>query len=266
MKKALIAAALWLMSGGTALAVGALADITVFDRAENRTLPVHYHEGRYYIVGRPGNEYQVNVRNNHGNEILTVISVDGVNAVSGETANWSQSGYVLNSHASFGIKGWRKSMQRTAAFFFTQHDNSYAARTGRPDNVGVIGVAVFRKRAEPPVAIHRDYRLRREAPASGQASEMPADNAAKEADTASARPGYPAPPMPDRGLGTGHGRSETSIVRYTDFERASATPNEVIAIHYDTYRNLVAQGVIRDRSPHIARPAPFPGQFVPDPR
>jgi hypothetical protein len=36
----------------------------------------------------------------------------------------------------------------------------------------------------------------------------------------------------------------------------------VIAIHYDTYSNRVAMGVIR--APRIA--TPFPGQFVPDPR
>ena len=74
----------------------------------------------------------------------------------------------------------------------------------------------------------------------------------------------PAPPASPK-LGTGHGQSETSVVRYTDFERASTNPDEVIAIYYDSYRNLVAQGVIRDY-PRYARPSPFPGQFVPDPR
>ena len=32
-----------------------------------------------------------------------------------------------------------------------------------------------------------------------------------------------------------------------------------------SYRNLVAQGVIRDNT-RLARPNPFPNQFVPDPR
>ena len=188
MKKALIAAALWVVTGGSAGAVGALADITVYDRAENRTLPVYFHDGRHYIVGRPGNEYQVNVRNNQPNEVLAVISVDGVNAVSGETANWTQSGYVLSPYTSFGIKGWRKSMQRTAAFFFTQHENSYAARTGRPDNVGVIGVAVFRKKVEPPIALNRDYRLRSEAAPSAKAADAPyAEGQAREIGRASCR-------------------------------------------------------------------------------
>jgi hypothetical protein len=265
-KKALIAAALLFGCIGQALAVGSIADVTVYDRAENRTLPVHYHEGRYYVVGKPGNEYQVNIRNNQSGGILTVISVDGVNAVSGATANWGQTGYVLSPYTSFGIKGWRKSTQRVAAFFFTELDNSYAVRTGRPDNIGVIGVAVFRKKPEPAVSINRDFHQRREAPASG-ALVGDVESAAKDSSRAAdaAPPLVPQPVLPEKSLGTGHGKSETSVVRYTNFERAASTPDEVIRIYYDSYRNLAAQGVIRD-SERIARPSPFPGQFVPDPQ
>ena len=262
MKKALVAAIILLGTACQALAAGSLADVAIYDRAENRTLPVYYHEGRYYVVGKPGNEYQVNVRSHQPGEILTVISVDGINAVSGETANWGQTGYVLGPYASFGIKGWRKSTQRVAAFFFTELENSYAARTGRPGNVGVIGVAVFRKKPEAAVGVLRDYRQRREAPApaapAGKSESADRDTApAAAADAA-------APPPAEKSLGTGHGRSETSVVRYTNFERASQTPDEVITIYYDSYRNLVAQGVIR--TPSVARPSPFPGQFAPDPR
>ena len=85
--------------------MGSVADVTIYDRAENRTLPVYYHEGRYYVVGKPGNEYQVNIRNNQAGEVLSVISVDGVNAVSGETANWGQTGYVLSPYASVRHQG-----------------------------------------------------------------------------------------------------------------------------------------------------------------
>lgn len=286
MKKSLIAA--FMLWGATtpALAVGSLADVTVYDRAENRTLPVYHHQGRFYVVGKPGNEYRVDVRNNQPGETLNVISVDGVNAVSGETANWGQTGYVLGPYTSFGIKGWRKSTQRVAAFFFTELENSYAARTGRPDHVGVIGVAVFRKKPEPAVSINRDYRQRRETPApasaANEAGASSADSASRESapgaaaelgaaqgsvqqerSDAAPRPAAPAQPV-EKSLGTGYGQSVASVVRYTNFERASQTPDEVIAIYYDSYRNLVAQGVIK--TPSIARPSPFPGQFVPEPR
>ena len=264
-------------TAGTAGAVGNIADVTVHDRVENRMLPIYRHDGRYYVVGRPGNEYQVRVRNRAGADILAVVSVDGVNAVSGETANWSQTGYVLGSGQGYDIRGWRKNLDRIAAFFFTEHQNSYAARTGRPENVGVIGVAVFRKKAEPEARI--DQSPPREAPSSGARDDSPypaspesmygsASGAARSAESAAdsvAGPRRYAPsPQRSPSLGTGHGRTETSHVTYTSFERATVNPEEVIAIHYDTYANLVALGVIR--APRLASPTPFPGQFVPDPR
>lgn len=264
-KKITALTAFWVFSG-TAAAVGNIADMTLYDRAENRTLPVYHHEGCYYVVGKPGNAYQIRVRNASGADILAVVSVDGVNAVSGETANWGQTGYVLSPNQSYDINGWRKSLQRVAAFFFTDHENSYAARTGRPDNVGVIGVAVFRKKIEPEAFIHRDSQqpeARREAPAnsSAGAGKSSAGASADAATENSMSRGVPAS-QPDNKLGTGHGHSQTSHVTYTEFERATTAPEEVIVVYYDTYRNLVAQGVIK--APRVA--TPFPGQFVPDPR
>jgi len=268
-KKALIAAALLFGTAGQGWAVGGVTDVMIYDRAENRTLPVYYHQGRYYVVGKPGNEYQINIRNTQPGDVMTVISVDGINAVSGETAHWSQTGYVLSPHTSFAIKGWRKSLQRVAAFYFTELENSYAARTGRPDHVGVIGVAVFRRKPEPAVGVLRDYRQRREAPSSGapgSESENAARESARGAATDAAAPAASMlPQQAEKSLGTGHGQSVASSVRYTDFERAAPTPDEVITIYYDSYRNLVAQGVLVD-APRIARPSPFPGQFVADPR
>ena len=267
MKKRLIAAlALWASFAGTAAAVGNLVDVTIHDRAENRALPVYRHEGRYYVVGKPGNEYHVRVRNRTAADVLAVVSVDGVNAVSGETANWNQAGYVLAPTQSFDIRGWRKSLQRVAAFFFTEHQHSYAARTGRPDNVGVIGVAVFRKQPEPQVYLPRDrsWGPRAESSQPGGESGAAADSASRLAENAPASRAAPFPVEKSTVLGTGHGRSVASPVAYTDFARATAAPEDVIVIQYDTYSNLVAMGVIQ--APRIAAPAPFPGQFVPDPR
>jgi hypothetical protein len=219
-----------------ALAVGGLADVTVFDRSEGRRLPVLWHEGRAYVVGKPGNEYQLSVRNRQGAQVLAVMAVDGVNVVTGETAHPMQSGYVLGPRSGVDVKGWRKDLSRTAAFYFTEVSDSYAARTGRSENVGVIGVALYRKKVQTP----QPFSQIAPAPSRGAAQD-----AAKSAES----------------LGTGHGRSELSHARQVDFERASMHPAETITIHYDSYRNLVAMGVIRDAPRH---PRPFPG-FVPDP-
>ncbi len=239
---------------GQAWAVGKLADVTVYDRAEGRRLPVYWHEGRAYVVGKPGNEYQVTVRNRRREDLLAIVSVDGVNVVTGETANAQQSGYVLAPRRRLDVRGWRKSLAQTAAFYFTALPDSYAARTGRPDNVGVIGVALFRRKPAEPVS--------KVAPAAPSAPRSDADASGKQAPAAepSAGAGRQSRREAER-LGTGHGRRESSPARYVEFERSTPWPVETVAIYYDSYRNLVARGVI----PAPARlPQPFPG-FVPDP-
>ena len=232
-------AALLAAASAQAAAVGSLAEVTVFDRSEGRSLPVYWHQGRAYVVGKPGNEYQLSLRSRQGEEVLAVLSVDGVNVISGETATAQQSGYVLSPWRPLDVKGWRKDLSRTAAFYFTALPDSYAARTGRPDNVGAIGVALFRKkRPEPEVEIGA---LSRQAPA---AAEARADRSER--------------------LGTGHGRSEEAPARQVAFERATREPAETVVIYYDSYANLLARGIIPRTARPRPTPNPFPG-FVPDP-
>jgi len=237
-----------------ACAVGGIADVTVVDRTDGRPLHLNYHQGKAWVVGKPGNEYSVRIRNRLGEDVLGVVSVDGVNVVTGETATAQQSGYVVFSRGEVDVSGWRKNLGATAAFYFTALPDSYASRTGRPDNVGVIGVALFkRKRHEPPADI---------APFSPQ-SQAPA--AAEGAGSRSADDSRPRSESPRaEKLGTGHGRIESSHGRYVGFERDTQYPQETVAIHYDSYRNLVARGVIREPARRYPQPNPFPG-FVADP-
>jgi len=239
--------------------------IEIVDRTEGRVLPVFWHEGRRYVVGRPGNEYAIRVRNTGNGRLLAVMSVDGVNVITGATASPQQSGYVLATNESADISGWRKSMSRTAAFYFTALPDSYAARTGRPDNVGVIGVAVYRERTVP---IAREEIPQRGVARAESAPAQPTVPAAATPAGANAAADAMAQAAGER-LGTGHGRAESSYASYTQFERASDTPAETIAIYYDSYENLLAQGV-PVATPPLARlrPNPFPdaGRFVPDPR
>jgi hypothetical protein len=237
--RAVVAVATLMLSAG-ALAHGRLADLAVYDRTEGRWLPVHWHQGSAYIVGRTGNEYQIRLRS-RGEELLAVTSVDGVNVITGETANPSQSGYVIAPRGSVEIQGWRRSLSQTAAFYFTALPDSYAARTGRPNDLGVIGVALYRKKKEPqPIA------------PIGPPSPRARSEAGAERDSR---------------LGTGHGRHETSHATYVSFERASSAPAELITLYYDSRANLVARGILRDpiQVAPVEPPRPFPG-FAPDPR
>src|SRR5581483_4638670 len=136
-KWALTAAVLYALSVGPALAIGRIVDVQVIDRSDGRPLQVVYKDGQAWIVGTPGHEYLVRVRNRASGRLLAVTSVDGVNVVTGDTASPAQSGYVLGSYDALDITGWRKNLATTAAFYFTDLGDAYATRTGRPDNVGV---------------------------------------------------------------------------------------------------------------------------------
>lgn len=240
-------------------AVGSLADVTIVDRTTGQTLPTYHADGQWYVAGQPGARYEIRLRNAAGEALLAVTSVDGVNVVTGETASPAQSGYVLAPGSTAPIRGWRKDISRVAAFTFTSLDNAYATRTGRPDNVGVIGVAVFRRKPEPP-PISQEIR---EAPFESRSDAMRSRRAEADAPAGAAQDRAAAPVQ--KSLGTGHGRIETSTVRYTNFERATDTPDEIIAIRYDSRANLVALGVIPQPPLPSRNPQPFPARFVPDP-
>ena len=127
-----------------------LVELDVVDRDSGQTLPEYRHRAQDWIAGAPGHRYAVRRRNTPGERVLVVLSVDGVNAVTGQTANPAQAGYVLEPWESAEISGWRKSMDDIAQFVFTDLGDSYAARTGRPHNVGVIGVAVSQELQRRP--------------------------------------------------------------------------------------------------------------------
>ena len=260
-----------------ALAVGRLADINIVDRDSGRTLPTYRHGGDVWVAGRPGAHYAIQIHSQDGRRLLAVTSVDGVNVLTGETAGVDQSGYVFDSWASYGIAGWRKSDSQIAAFTFTSIPNSYAARTGRPANVGIIGLALFRERVEqvyqpmerldmpvpapkmevPPAAMDS---------AAGAPSAPAEESLARKESRAAGSLKDEAQRQRAQSLGTGHGRREYSPITKVEFERESSRPDEVIRIRYDSYENLVAMGVIRRPPPR--RPDPFPDAqsgYVPDP-
>ena len=226
-----------------------LVGLTVVDREDAAELPAYRARGDTWIAGVPGHRYAVRLRNDSSERVLVVLSVDGVNAVSGETASASQAGYVLDPWETADIAGWRKSLDDIAGFVFTDLPDSYAARTGRPDNVGVIGIAVFRERqvawqpSPPPRAI-----AQREAAAPASAAADAAGNASRQR------------------LGTGHGEREWAPVGSTDFVRASRSPAQVTQLRYDDVATLVALGVLpRQPRPWQRKPRAFPAGFVPDP-
>lgn len=232
-----------------------LVTMTLVDRDAGAPLPQYARTGTHWVAGEPGMPYAIRLRNKTSARVLVVLSVDGVNAVSGETASPAQAGYVLAPWQTTDIAGWRKSHADIARFEFAALADSYAARTGRPDHVGAIGIAVFQERSLPAPPISPPEIAR--APTSRASSRQGRETASSAADAS----------VTQQRMGTGHGPREWAPAASTTFVRASGRPAQVHTLRYDSFEALVARGIAPRRQYWISgrEPQAFPGQFVPDP-
>lgn len=281
---AMVVSAIGLAGVAKAEAAANLVDLMVVDRETGRPLEVWRHDGRLFVAGEPGARYSLRVTNHTEGRVLVVMSVDGVNVLTGETADYGQRGYVFGPHQSYDVSGWRKSDTEVAAFTFASLSQSYAARTGRPGDVGVIGIAAFKERVvQAQVSPYRpEARARNEfeTDRSDRAAAGRRPEALRKAP--SARLASPAPSgasstpieevviarRQEEKLGTAHGAREWSVATTVTFERATRYPQLIRRIEYDTYDRLAASGVAPPPWEPGHRPRPFPGNgagYVPDP-
>lgn len=270
------------------------------------SVQTYWYGGSLYAAGQNGARYNLRLQNNTGERVETVVTVDGRDVVSGELGNYkTQRGYVIEAYGSVVIEGFRQSLDQVAAFRFTDIGNSYSARRGSGQHVGVIGVAVFkeyqprwqRKHKDPVPLAQRpyyepyggggyDYR-------GGEASTSttPAADAAAPpapmggAASKSAAPHYEEdrggyanemarPPRSAR-LGTEYGETTYSSVREVSFTRKhKRRPDAILTVYYDSLDGLRARGVPVDPPtyyPPTPQPQPFPerdgryNQYAPPP-
>ncbi|MDD9969426.1 MAG: hypothetical protein OXR73_24490 [Myxococcales bacterium] len=277
-----------LFGSATALAhpVGPGAEYVVQLEDElGRMLPTFHHGGRTYLLGRYGQRYNIRVRNQTDRRVEAVVTVDGRDVVSGRAGDYTRErGYVLGPYGQVLIEGFRTSEREVAAFRFTDPADSYSARMGTPQHVGVIGVALFREHSRPRPLAQRDgrwparkSRARKGAPGPAAEAEgmAPPERARRKAGMA--RRMAPADDQEvlsgltrsrRSNLGTQYGEERSSHVSTTRFRRHDrATPDRVIVLHYDDEQGLLARG-IRVYPAHHAGvdPQPFPhNRFAPPP-
>lgn len=261
-------------------------------------LPTFRHGGLRYVLGEPGTRYNVRVSNPTGERVEVVVTVDGRDTVSGQPGDYvSQRGYLIEPWGSLLIEGFRRSLDEVAAFRFIDGAQSYSALRGTPENVGVIGVAVFPEKARPQKPIWRPRRpysyhdrYEPESPAARESERSTGSGAAapapKPADAARAEASRAAPPADgyrDYGyddaprkrkrkrsgpggpsnIGTEYGESESSSVVEVAFERRSPThPAAVLSVRYDDFDGLEARGIDLSSLGYAYRsegePEPFP--------
>lgn len=104
----------------------------------------HYEvHGKRIVIGQNGSHYEVRLENRTKKRIEVVLSVDGLNVLSGKTASPKQRGFVLEPKEVYNVDGFRKDSTTVKSFVFGSVARSKAASSGGAGNVGVIGLAVF---------------------------------------------------------------------------------------------------------------------------
>ena len=229
------------------------------------TLPTYSHRGGTFVEGFVGRRYEVIVENRGAERIEVVVTVDGRDVLSGQPGDFkAQRGYVINGYSDVRIDGFRQSMSNVAAFRFTSPKDSYSSRMGSPENVGVIGVAVFTEAHRPPPPPRRVVQRAEESLTESSFKAAPADSAA------SSSPDFQSGhrKATRSNIGTQYGESRHSPALDVPFERGSENPAAVLAMYYDDRQGLIERGVLPGAPPPQVHPNPFPDSpttFAPPP-
>lgn len=115
--------------------------------SNHKPIQEYEHQGRHFVEGRKGSEFELEFKNKTGGRLLVIPSVDGLSPLDGKQANAESKGYVVPPQSTLVIPGWTLDGQNVAKFIFQDRDKSYVAamsQTGNT-NAGVVGVLVYRE-------------------------------------------------------------------------------------------------------------------------
>jgi hypothetical protein len=236
---------------------GGLVGVRV--EVEGRPSPLYTpDEERFYVEARPGARYAVTLTNRTRERLGVVLTVDGLNAISGERDRARGRMYVLGPWDETTVRGWRTSLDEVRRFTFVDERSSYAARTGQANGrMGWIEVAVYRERgglAHVAPAPRRWPWLEGSRDRAGR-SERPDDERrapeSAEAAPAPASPGPEAKSYGDRAAGaargsypgTGWGAAAEDRAVVVEFE-PERVPSDRVTLRYEYRRALAELGLL----------------------
>lgn len=231
----------------------------------------YYHQGSHYMEGKENSKFSIRLKNNSGSRVLFVPTVDGLSVMSGDKASFESRGYIVSAYDSITVEGWRTSDKNVAEFFFTHPKGSYAKKTKKGDNLGVIGGAVFKEKVKPrsnptwevtyATATPPKYPDINQYPAvyfttsglnvSGGGS-VGSSLALSSANAASNMMEVKA------SLGAGFGQDKYSPTIGVDFDKETS-PEAVFSIFYNTRQKLEEIGV-EFKKPVYITPSAFPNE------
>jgi len=209
--------------------------------------------GRYYLEARRGGRYAVTLANRTGERIGVVLTVDGLNAISGERDAGRGRMYVLDPWQRTTVRGWRSSLQEVRQFTFVDEEVSYATRSGKAnEKMGWIDIVAYRER-RPFVRWAPRYKQGQEQgtpPIESEGAALGADAVPQSAGDSSAPAPAATPPAGAQARaypGTGWGERKQDPVVLVSFDPESE-PGERVTLRYEYRPALVALGVLPRRA------------------
>ncbi len=263
--------------------------MTVQVIVNGRPVKTYKHNGQTYIEGKHSTQYSIRIHNNTFGRICAVVSVDGLDVISGERATPNSQGYLISSKSYIDIEGFRASEDHVGAFKFSTKNDSYAATKGSKavQNVGVIGAIAYAEKVAPPVQY--SYNLYSGNPTRPKTTEpywlgaptvynnSCGDDIAMAACTTDWRDGdtrsvnycatvNDAPKkLAAFDMGTTWGDKVTSRVTYSEFTRGDQIADH--ELHYASRNALLGMGVDLYPKPAIEQmPSAFDRKFAEPPK
>ena len=260
-----------------------MADYSLAVLVHGNAVKTYEHNSKTYVEGRKGSEFSIQLRNNTSSQVEAVVSVDGKSVNNGEAAAYATRGYILDAHSTLTIPGWRLNNQEVAKFGFNSVGGSYAAKTGVPENIGVISAAFFKEKVSVSLGgsaitvystqpwVYQNlqwpeypnkfwlssggttadsYKGLRSCTTSASLNSGPA---------CAGHEGALCADQTSQNIGISFGQKADHQVHEVSFVRASASPDSVISVYYNDRQGLETIGINFKPVSKIAAPNPFPG-------
>ena len=206
--------------------------------------------GRYYVEARRGGRYAVALANRTGERVGVVLTVDGLNAISGERDTGRGRMYVLDPWQHMTVQGWRTSLREVRQFTFVDEQASYAVRSAKAnEKMGWIEIAVHRERRPFVRMVPHVEAPSRPRPIEGEGDDARSKSANEPAhDAATAAAPSPSGAQARAYPGTGWGERTPDEAVLVSFD-PETEPSERITLRYEYRPTLVALGVLPPRVP-----------------
>ena len=122
-------------------------NVSMHVQVNGRACKEYTHKGMSFIEARHGTNYTVKIKNDNPYRVMAVLSVDGLDVVTGKPAEETNTGYIIDAYSSLDVKGYRISDDNSASFIFTSKGKSYVQQAkSNATNAGVIGLRTFKEK------------------------------------------------------------------------------------------------------------------------